>query len=626
MDDDSRARGPITRRTLIKGGLLAGGVLAGGGAALGDLLSSAGPAAPGQRGPHRHASRDGASHLEGPLAQVQPREPAAPGPYGRRPNILVIMVDQLRTPCWFSATPAAARLMPNLARLRDGGVCFDSHYTASNDCTPARSTMLTGLYTHQTGCMITGGSTLNPGFPTWGTMLREHGYRTWWYGKWHLTHGDNHWTALLDSNALEKYGFSGGTYPSPDGGPGQGWTVDPFIAAQFQEWVAKVPSDQPWCTTVSFVNPHDIAWWYRWSDHFPAEASAASIVADLPPNFETPEQMQAQAIPRLQFSHQETTAISFGRVPFSGPQRIESWTPFFDLYLKLLSEVDQHIGTVMQALHSRPELAANTIVLFTSDHGEYGGSHGMRGKGAAVYEEAIRVPLIVKDLRAGRRLTAAPRRPRTGLTSSVDLAPMLLSIATESNSWRKDPRYSHIAHRHDMLGMLQKPHAPGRTHILHASDEIVTEYAIKPYAADAPLHIAAIRTPKAKLALYSNWLPGTVKVTTAGQESELYDYRNAAGRMESENRAGKEDPIESQMRARLQRAAAEELHEGLPRRLRTAQKHGYSDYFDTASDAAIKATQRRQRLLERQAEGHHLGGGLRQMLRRDHPRHAKLLG
>ena len=54
--------------------------------------------------------------------------------------------------------------------------------------------MLTGLYTHQTGCMITGGSTLDPGFPTWGTMLREHGYETRWYGKWHLTHHDNKWT------------------------------------------------------------------------------------------------------------------------------------------------------------------------------------------------------------------------------------------------------------------------------------------------------------------------------------------------------------------------------------------------------------------------------------------------
>ena len=57
-------------------------------------------------------------------------------------------------------------LPPNIRRLAEGGVSFGHHYTASNDCSPSRAAMLTGLYTHQTGCMITGGSTLDPGFPT----------------------------------------------------------------------------------------------------------------------------------------------------------------------------------------------------------------------------------------------------------------------------------------------------------------------------------------------------------------------------------------------------------------------------------------------------------------------------
>ncbi len=617
-DDRAPGRGPIDRRTLLKSGGLALGALAGGGAALADLLAPQAPqpAALAHRARHRrhdvaHSAGQGGRAPEPVLGEASP-----PGAYSRRPNILVIMVDQLRSPCWFSASPAAARLMPNLASLRDGAVSFESHYTASNDCSPARAAMLTGLYTHQTGCMITGGSTLSPGFPTWGSMLREQGYRTWWYGKWHLTHGDNRWSAFSDEGALERYGFSGGTYPSPDGGPGQGWGVDPYIATQFEEWVAGAPAHEPWCTTVSFVNPHDIAWWYRWSDRFPAEASATSIVNELPPNFQAPAQMQQQRIPRLQLSHQETTAISFGRVPFSGPQATPAWTPFCDLYLKLAHEVDRHIGTVLRALHSRPELAANTVVLFTSDHGEYGGSHGMRGKGGGVYEEGVRVPLMVKDLRGGQTLTAATRRPRSGLTSSVDVAPLLLGIATGSDSWRKDSHYSHLAHRHDVLSMLRKPQAPGRSHILHATDEIVTEYAIQPYAADAPLHLTAIRTPKAKLALYSNWKPGTAEMSTEGQEAELYDYRSAGGRLEIENRAGAEDPLEADMRARLAQAGAEELHEGLPRRLHAAQRHGFADYFDTAADAAIGATHRRSRLLEQQEHGHHLGGGLDQMLRR----------
>ncbi len=156
----------LTRRTFVKRAVVAGGAMAGAGA-LAELL----------------AGKDST--------------PArAPGPGGRQraPNILVVIVDQLRAPQWFQAGALVAGLMPNLARLRNGGVSFDSHYTAANDCTPARSTLLTGLYSHQTGCLVTGGSTLAPPFPTWGTMLREHGYTTAWFGKWHLTSHDNKWT------------------------------------------------------------------------------------------------------------------------------------------------------------------------------------------------------------------------------------------------------------------------------------------------------------------------------------------------------------------------------------------------------------------------------------------------
>ena len=321
---------------------------------------------------------------------------------------------------------------------------FARHYTASNDCTPARSTLLTGLYTHQTGCMITGGSTLDPGFPTWGTMLREHGYHTRWFGKWHLTHHDNHWTPLTGEPALERYGFAGGVYPSPDGAPGQGWRVDPRIAATSSPTGSRGEADaEPWCTTVSFVNPHDIAWWYEWSDRVPAEASARPTVHRLPPNYETPELLRERHKPRLQRSLQETAAASFGPVPFSGPEALERWLEFLDLYVKLQLEVDRHIGEVLRVLESRPEVAANTVIVFTSDHGEYGASHGLRGKGASAYEEGIRVPLIVKDPRG--LLTSEPEVQRTQLTSSVDVAPLLLTIATGSEEWRSEPRYAHLA-------------------------------------------------------------------------------------------------------------------------------------------------------------------------------------
>ena len=592
------------RRTLLKGGLLAGGALAGGGAALADLISR--PAGlPATAATRRARGRGGRGGAQGGAQAGSKRGGVGSGARRRAPNILVVMVDQLRTPVWFSA---AAGLMPNLARLRKGAVSFESHYTASNDCTPSRAAMLTGLYTHQTGCMITGGSTLDPGFPTWGTMLRELGYRTHWYGKWHLTKGDNLWDSFEDAGALEPYGFAGGTYPSPDGAPGQGWRVDPHIVTQFERWYAKAPRDQAWCTTVSFVNPHDIAWWYRWSERFAKEAEPPSVVGALPPNFETPEQMLAQSKPRLQRSLQDTAQQSFGAVPYAGAQLESAWLPFMDLYLALLGEVDAHIGSVLNALASRPDVAANTVVVFTSDHGEYGASHGMRGKGASAYEEAIRVPLMVRDLRGKDAIVRASSQPRTGLTSSVDLAPLLLDVAVGESSWRKDRHFSHIAARHDVYSMLSDPSAPGREYVLHATDETVTEFAIEPYAADAPLHVVALRTPTAKYATYSNFAPGSIKPLAQGREVELYDYSTPAGRMELRNLAGN-SPLEARLSAQLQGAIVDELRAPLPQRLYRAHKRGLADYFKTAGKAVAKATERRRERAEREAFGESPFGG-----------------
>ncbi|HEY5287909.1 MAG TPA: sulfatase-like hydrolase/transferase [Solirubrobacteraceae bacterium] len=590
----------LDRRTLLKSGLLAGGALAGGGVALADFIAKQEAAsAPADASAHAAKARHGGVEAHGRQAGGAKQQPGSGEPF-RQPNILVVMVDQLRTPQWFSAADSAVALMPNLARLRHGGVSFSNHYTASNDCTPSRAALITGLHTHQTGCMITGGSTLDPGFPTWGTMLREQGYRTYWYGKWHLTHGDNFWDSAEDAGALEPYGFAGGTYPSPDGAPGQGWRVDPHIVTQFEKWFSVAPKHEPWCTTVSFVNPHDIAWWYRWSQRFASEAQPTSVVGELPPNFETPEEMAARRKPMLQRSLQDTAQLSFGKVPYSGGEMQQAWLPFLDLYLHLLAEVDGHIGAVLNTLASRPEVAANTVILFTSDHGEYGASHGMRGKGASAYEEAIRVPLVVRDLRE-KSIAKAPAQARTGLTSSVDVAPLLLDIATGFSGWRKGNDYSQIASRHEVGAMLGDPLAPGRDYVLHATDETVTEFAIEPYAAEAPLHVVALRTPKAKYATYSNFAPDSIKLLDAGRETELYDYSTIEGQMELDNVAGN-SALEPKLNAQMQRAIRDELREPLPTRLYSAHKRGLLDYFNTAGKAALRAAEKRRERSERETE------------------------
>jgi arylsulfatase A-like enzyme len=242
-------------------------------------------------------------------------------------------------------------------------------------------------------------------------------------------------------------------------------------------------------------------------------------------------------------------------------------------------------------LQSQPKIAANTVVVFTSDHGEYGASHGMRGKGASGYEEALRVPLLVKDMRG--LLTSAPERVRTQLTSSVDVAPMLLTIATGSSDWRREPFYAHLASRLDLTEALANPAARGREYVLHATDEIVTEYAIEPYAADAPLHVVAMRSEKGKFATYSNWLEQSIEPTTAGREEELYDYATHSGRLELHNSAGESD-LEDALREDAEQAFRDELREPLPPRLVKAHARGFADYFSIARGAAKGAIARRR--------------------------------
>jgi arylsulfatase A-like enzyme len=574
MDDIDRAEDKrVDRRTFLKGGLAVGGVLGAG------LAIRAAAEATSDSGPPPSTSPTP------PIPRAKHHAGAA------RPNILVILVDQLRFPQWVSPGSGASGLPPALQSLSEGAVSFSRHYTASNDCSPSRAALLTGLYTHQTGCMITGGSTLDPGFPTWGTMLREQGYHTRWYGKWHVTHHDNRWTPATGERALERYGFGGGTFPSPDGAPGQGWRRDPHVAAQFAEWFAHEGGGEPWCATVSFVNPHDIAWWYVWSDRVATESSARHVLRRMPPNFETPELLLERGKPRLQRSLQATAAASFGPVPFSGPEAVGRWLGFLDLYMKLQMEVDRNVAHVLKTLETRPDVAANTVVVFTSDHGEYGASHGLRGKGAGAYEEAIRVPLVVKDPRGV--LTKSPERVRNQLTSSVDIAPLLLTIATGSSAWRREPHYSHLAGRLDLASILADPGAPGRPHVLHATDEVVTEFAIEPYAADAPLHVVALRTPTAKYATYSRWPEEGIEPASAGEEAELYDYTTQDGRLELHNGAGN-SALEAGLRDAHRRAFNEELRGPLPQRLAAAHARGFADYFSTARRAAQGAAARRK--------------------------------
>lgn len=519
------------------------------------------------------------------LNKPRPRESIMAG--GDKPNILVIIVDQMRAPQWFPAPEQLDVALPNLGRLRRSSVSFESHYTASNMCTPSRGVMTTGLYSHQTGCLFTGEgpseSSLAPRFPTWGTMLRQQGYRTWWWGKWHLgSSGDT------TPEGLDAHGFSGGTYPSPNGAPNQGLRQDPSIVEQFAGWFDDHAGTGPWCTTVSLVNPHDICWWPK----NPLPNNVPHWFDAGPANFETPDVLHQRGKPALQIDYANfMSPLMTGAVTYSGPDSADHWARCLDMYLWLQQQVDAQIGRVLDTLASRPEIDENTVVVFTSDHGEYGGSHGLRGKGAAAYEEAIKVPLYLRD----PRLTPIPGDTRTQLTSSVDLAPLLLTIGHGGDGWRTDTRYAYLAGRADLSAIAENAATPGRPWIAHLTDDMSVEemttllksehtraaFGVTELPAtiptSAPNHIVAVRTPDAKLGVYSYWRPGGMEIDTSRPiERELYDYSTPSGRGEIDNQAGR-NPKEAALQALIDQHVLPEVRAPLPAFLGDAQEQGLAD-------------------------------------------------
>lgn len=265
---------------------------------------------------------------------------SSPVPSLTNPNILIIMVDQFRAPAWLNPRQQLllnTRVLPNIfGRIRDRSVVFTNYFVAAAACSPSRSALLTGLYSHQTAVYRTqtldNSPDLHPAFPTWGgalaTLNSAYQDNVWWFGKWHLTR----YTA--SANPLGPYGFKtrlypSASYPSPDGAPNEGTNGGPFppipgvpgdyaandsdIAGDFIEWISERPS-APWCATVSFVNPHDIGAYPAFFPpkypptgqppctpvSFPPPASPPSnyLYADLPSpwNYESPQQLAAKKI------------------------------------------------------------------------------------------------------------------------------------------------------------------------------------------------------------------------------------------------------------------------------------------------------------------------------------------
>ncbi len=130
-----------------------------------------------------------------------------------------------------------------------------------------------------------------------------------------------------------------------------------------------------------------------------------------------------------------------GALRYSGTDMQAGWARNLDMYLWLQQQVDSQIGRVLDELASTSGHRPQYVVVFTSDHGEYGGSHGLRGKGAAAYDEAIRVPLFIA--------TRRPPHPKAGDTRRSSPRASTSCAATDHRGGRKRlalrRRYDYLA-------------------------------------------------------------------------------------------------------------------------------------------------------------------------------------
>ncbi len=418
-----------------------------------------------------------------------------------KPNILLMEVDQMRYPRW-----TRIGFPYNMNRLAKQGVSFTRHFTSAVPCSPSRACLFTGTYTTQnkmfTNCDFVEGKlqpSLSPKIPNLGHIFGNAGYRTPYRGKWHLTRKADR----NKKDALIDYGWEGWKPPeAPFGGPPyNGQLMDPVYTGQAIDWLNSAASKKsPWFLVCNLINPHDICAFPR---YYPHERLKPIRTGEPPANW-TDDLSQK---PGVQLEYQKRWAKIGGQIDVEDG---DAWRRYLDYYADCEEMVDKQIGRVMDALE-RSGQKDNTIVVFTSDHGEMAGSHRLRTKGNFAYEEVMNVPLIISwpgKIPAGMCTDA--------LASNVDVMPTLVSLAGISN-----PNY--MAGK-DLTAALKDPDSATvrESLIYHVDWEAAATIGKDPdqnAIYEHPSHVRALRDREWKYAYYFS--PGKSEV-----DHELYNLKD----------------------------------------------------------------------------------------------------
>ncbi len=384
-----------------------------------------------------------------------------------RPNILFIMTDQHPVSC-VGVYNEAVRT-PHLDKLASEGATFNNFYISGFPCSPSRASMLTGLYPSNHG-VITNNILLDPSIPSLGFICREAGYHTGYFGKGHL--GGNMYPNRNTDPSREEFteywnlevreSEDGWRLEKVEGGPGEdapqlGFTEWAGGWLQYKEWLKEQGQDQfvaragnhedvpsapegkhmysllgeethmaafftekteqfirehskdaqPWAAVLSYFGPHlPVAPPKPWDTLYSLDD------IPLPPNHRD----SLEGKPR----RQQNNRLCYVLPRWSD----EQFKDYIRRYWGYCGYLDQQIGKVLDILKETGEWD-NTIVVFTSDHGDMVGAHGMIWKLTACgYEELFKVPAIIR----------IPGIETTGIRSDVlaaniDLLPTILEAA-----------------------------------------------------------------------------------------------------------------------------------------------------------------------------------------------------
>jgi len=332
------------------------------------------------------------------FAALQTLRAAAPA-HPAKPNILFIITDQQCADALSCRMGAQYLHTPALDSLAAQGMFFTRAYAANPLCMPSRNSMFTGRYPHETGVTANEFIKLDTvKFPSLGTYFHQAGYETAYFGKSHLC-----------SKMAEQFDTS--VLPKPKDDHDQRTLTG---AVKF----LNEPRQRPFFCVVSFMNPHNVCELAR-GQSLPNGSIGNPPPADqcppAPANL-APQQNEPDAMTVMRKGYHANPMFPVGDFTTN------DWRQLRWGYYRLIEKVDAQIGEVLDALRKSGQ-GTNTIIVFTSDHGECAGAHGFNQK-TVLYEESVRVPLIV-SFAGHTKHGDCDKLVNTG----IDIMPTLLDLA-----------------------------------------------------------------------------------------------------------------------------------------------------------------------------------------------------